>query len=154
MRVTEVVAAGLTDRQKRRAAAALGDRIAEVLRLRYAGGTYRQDGRFSATAALLRRAYQRQFRVYDKGARITAFDDRSRLVGTTRRGANEYYVIDTRLRGASFVAGAEIVLEAKGYLLIDTGSGLIAEQRERMVTKIVDRGLRVVESESQFECDI
>ena len=154
VRVTSIVAAGINDRQKRRAAVALSDRMAEVLRLRYAGGTYRQDGRFTANAALLRRAYQRQFRVYDKGAQITDFDDRSRLVGTTRRGSNEYYVIDTRLRGASFVAGAEILLEAKGYLLIDARSGLIAEQRERMVTKIVDRGLRVVESESQFECDI
>ena len=154
VRVAKIVASGLNDRQKRRAAAALGDRISEVLRLRYAGGTYRQDDLFSANTTLLRRAYQRQFRAYDKGAQITAFEDRSRLVGITRRSGNEYYVIDTRLRGESFVAGAEILLEAKGYMLIDALSGLIAEQRETMVTKVVDRGIRIVESESAFTCDI
>ena len=146
VRVTKIVASGLNDRQKRRAAAALSDRISEVLRLRYAGGTYRQDDLFSANTTLLRRAYQRQFRAYDKGAQITAFEDRSRLVGITRRSGNEYYVIDTRLRGESFIAGAEILLEAKGYMLIDARSGLIAEQREQMVTKVVDRGIRIVES--------
>ena len=125
VQVTEVIAPRLNDRQRKRAARALGDRIMEVLRLRYSGGTYRQDGTFSRNAALLRRTYQRQFQAYDKGAKITDFTDRSRLIGITSRGAGEYYVVDTRLRGASFVAGAEILLEARGYMLIDVPSGLM-----------------------------
>ena len=152
--VTRIVAPGLNDRQRARATRALGLRTMEVLRLRYAGGTYNQGGSFARNTKLLQRAYQRQFQVYDKGAQITEFEDRSRLVGVTRRGDDEFYVVDTRLRGGSFVAGAEIRLEARGYMLIHAPSGLIAEHRERMVTKVVDRGLHVVESESEFACDI
>ena len=154
VQVTDIVAPGLNERQKKRAATALSDRIGEVVRLRYAGGTYRQGGPFVKNASLLRSAYQRQFEVYDKGAQITSFEDNSRILGTTRRGTTTYYVIDTRLSGASFVAGADVVLEATGYMLIDTQSGLIAEQREKMVTRIVDRGVNVVESENRFDCEI
>ena len=153
-RLTQIVAPGLTERQKQRAARALGPRIMEVLRLRYAGGTYRQGESFARNTELLRRAYQRQFQAYDQGAKITEFEDRSRLVGVTRRGNDEFFVVDTRLRGGSFVAGAEIRLDARGYVLIHAASGLIAEHRERMVTKVVDRGLHIVESESEFSCDI